>query len=1248
MTAVQSPVGSSLPASSLAKRPPGPPPKRTEAEITEEELPLSKRKPPPSEAPPSDSVRDLSQVVQGPKPPKAVGPPPDVAFSKNDSAKGKAQPDEKAGGRSPVKLPPPGAPPPLPADELAGGNGNGGANANADRGDKPIATSERAAATPPRRRPPPGVGGGGVDVPDVAEDKVGGGSGGTDAQQAATVSQGGKTNSSSNAGGAGTGKQQQGYVSAGGPPPRGPPPGARGPQQQGAKAAGVPGVASAAAADEAPGGVSSSPQPAAGGIGPKGPPPRGPPPKQSPLAPTATVGKDGAAPPAPGSRPPAPYKPPPGAPSGKSPPRMAPPSTDRKFAGSAAAGMEGVNPQDLQSAVTGPPRRPAPAGPPPVSEADLGPKGRRPPDGAPPGTKPAAPKSPPRAVENRRQAEEPFPELRSVEEIPRPDGLPPSSSDEHGGGVLALRDEGEAPPPPDEPPPAVDDDREVGAPLGAPPRPGKDNMPRPPSDMTDEERQISERLKRGRLSVKILQAQNIRRKDASTSAAKIDAYVVAQLGDFKKAPRLKTQVRKRSNQNPQFAGEVLSFDMIDPSAYVRDNDVKLKIEVWDNNAWNDDILGEVTLSAVRFFGSLATVEEWLPLKFPGDQSSNSRIQIEVKFEEAKVGMAIFTLYEGKNLGTSEMKLGKTVLSPYVSVSIGEGYHKKSQTQSSGGADPYFGEEQLLMWVDGENWVKPAEVTVWHEDIGDHDPIGKCMFPLLPYMMIKPGDAAQELIPLTMTKESTHEGVKSVSTGDLLLKVEFLLGGDLSIAIKSGKNLRETDSMGRLDPYVVCKTEGDAVKINKRTTVDKDGGINPDWNQTLKMDVVDHYQLELECYDHDVLASQDELIGRATVSLLPVFKKGHVDTWITLKHKNQYNVLKDAGELHVIFDFKGEHGVAFPQHQPSIDSFDDSQRIDFDKVKRAEDKRRKDAESNVVNTDSTAIVLAQDVLQGVDLKENKYDCGYTDEDIRQAFDFIDLDRNDYVGAAEIRHVLICMGELITDEEVDMMITMVDSDGDGQVGYDEFYMMVTDVDPARPEFGKKDDKEGSNRPVDGKAYERQKEMAARDMKRRMLTTFITENQVGPTEIAFAWEKYGHLPKERVPNGSLDFEIFCELLQVEPTGEYHKLFGLFDADGSGTVDIKEFILGLCNFVEMDNEKKCRFIFELFDEDHSGFLALGELEEILMANHMTTRKACQKKAQTIMRAADIDGSGAISLAEFIVCSAKFPNILFPNLRES
>jgi hypothetical protein len=81
-----------------------------------------------------------------------------------------------------------------------------------------------------------------------------------------------------------------------------------------------------------------------------------------------------------------------------------------------------------------------------------------------------------------------------------------------------------------------------------------------------------------------------------------------------------------------------------------------------------------------------------------------------------------------------------------------------------------------------------------------------------------------------------------------------------------------------------------------------------------------------------------------------------------------------------------------------------------------------------------------------------DMTYTDEEIEAAFRFMDLDKNGYLGANELRHCLICMGEMITDEEVDMMISMVDGDGDGQVSFTEFYTIIRDPDPGRPDFGK----------------------------------------------------------------------------------------------------------------------------------------------------------------------------------------------------
>uniref|UniRef100_A0A8C5MSN3 EF-hand domain-containing protein n=1 Tax=Leptobrachium leishanense TaxID=445787 RepID=A0A8C5MSN3_9ANUR len=66
---------------------------------------------------------------------------------------------------------------------------------------------------------------------------------------------------------------------------------------------------------------------------------------------------------------------------------------------------------------------------------------------------------------------------------------------------------------------------------------------------------------------------------------------------------------------------------------------------------------------------------------------------------------------------------------------------------------------------------------------------------------------------------------------------------------------------------------------------------------------------------------------------------------------------------------------------------------------------------------------------------------TEEEIRKAFRVFDKDRNGYISAAELRHVMTNLGEKLTDEEVDEMIREADIDGDRQVNYEEFVQMMT---------------------------------------------------------------------------------------------------------------------------------------------------------------------------------------------------------------
>ncbi|KAK3603071.1 hypothetical protein CHS0354_015766 [Potamilus streckersoni] len=62
-------------------------------------------------------------------------------------------------------------------------------------------------------------------------------------------------------------------------------------------------------------------------------------------------------------------------------------------------------------------------------------------------------------------------------------------------------------------------------------------------------------------------------------------------------------------------------------------------------------------------------------------------------------------------------------------------------------------------------------------------------------------------------------------------------------------------------------------------------------------------------------------------------------------------------------------------------------------------------------------------------------------LREAFQMFDEDGNGFISAAELKQVMTNLGEKLTDEEVDQMIREADTDGDGQVNYEEFLAVMS---------------------------------------------------------------------------------------------------------------------------------------------------------------------------------------------------------------
>ncbi|KAF7324711.1 Calmodulin-like protein [Mycena kentingensis (nom. inval.)] len=68
---------------------------------------------------------------------------------------------------------------------------------------------------------------------------------------------------------------------------------------------------------------------------------------------------------------------------------------------------------------------------------------------------------------------------------------------------------------------------------------------------------------------------------------------------------------------------------------------------------------------------------------------------------------------------------------------------------------------------------------------------------------------------------------------------------------------------------------------------------------------------------------------------------------------------------------------------------------------------------------------------------------SEEEIRQAFHVFDKDGNGTISVTELQQVMRSLGEKLTDREVEEMIREADTDGDGEINYEEFVRVRPDL-------------------------------------------------------------------------------------------------------------------------------------------------------------------------------------------------------------
>ena len=754
----------------------------------------------------------------------------------------------------------------------------------------------------------------------------------------------------------------------------------------------------------------------------------------------------------------------------------------------------------------------------------------------------------------------------------------------------------------------------------------------PPPDTDNWTERIISGIGPGRLSIVCIEGANLRRKDANESRTILKPKVKISLGQ-----NSNESVTQESNtypcmtQNPSFGNETLSFDVGTPTDIVSidGQDIKLKIEVVDGTMLTPFIVGQVMISATRFFTGNVT-DEWIPLIHGNDKSSNSSIHLQFSYMFAKDGMLKLDLRQCKKLllpNTNEIP-SHTRLIFHIDPTTKE---TKDILDNSG--NPSYSSEILYFHVNEANWFGTLDIQIVNLSEGPTSVFGEYHFDFLPIVhklnnnnhIRPPLESTFQEVPLLLG------GNQQLRVGTLTFQAEFLQSSLLKIKVIRAKALSMSDSSSQttMCPIVAVSSEGKSSNPEYHTDAIHDGGASPTWNQTFDMSVIDHSKLSIECFHKDTLTGIKTLIGRGQTSLLPVYRSGFMSTWINLTRSNEVGAAIPCGQILLELQFD-EVGSGYPKLHESSDTARQKKPFDIGRI---------------------AQPSGREVIHAMTLKHNNQTEEFSIEEIRKTFSFLDLDKNGYIGPNELRHVLINMGEMVTDEEIDVMISILDKNGDGQVNYQQFEAMAKSNTVEVMDTMNSHSYECNEQHNIGKDE---------DNRRNTFVNFLLNNRISPDDVlkmrdAFLQKHLAFVSSRHKDTNSVDYRFiystdyatFSTYLPIEPTGESKNAFDIFDHSNDGLIDIREMICALSNTIPSFSVKdKCSLMFGLFASGSTNeFISEKELHIILAGTHLKHHKEVSRKAETLLHFVNNNIGPKVSQEQLIEAAIKFPNLLLPKM---
>lgn len=130
-----------------------------------------------------------------------------------------------------------------------------------------------------------------------------------------------------------------------------------------------------------------------------------------------------------------------------------------------------------------------------------------------------------------------------------------------------------------------------------------------------------------------------------------------------------------------------------------------------------------------------------------------------------------------------------------------------------------------------------------------------------------------------------------------------------------------------------------------------------------------------------------------------------------------------------------------------------------------------------------------------------------------------------------------------------------------------------------------------------------------------------------------------KADCPDGILDkTQVLDMYSMILPAGNANvfvdQIFRIFDKDGNGSIDFKEFMMATDMTASGSPEEKLRWAFKMYDKDGNGSVDLEEMIEIigtLYDMEGAKKEHAEARAKKIFGELDVNGDGDLTADEFV-----------------